>query len=79
MAARSDYRRHGLVNRLLEKIFQKGRDLGYKKSQIGVLIGNTPALRAYEKAGFKFFDEKRHPDFEATIKCPGIARLEKLL
>jgi ribosomal protein S18 acetylase RimI-like enzyme len=79
VAALPEYRRYGLVSGLLEEIFQKGRDLGYKKSQIGVLIGNTPARRAYEKAGFKFLDEKRHPDFEATIKCPGIARLERLL
>ena len=79
VATLPEYRRYGLVSKQLEKIFQKGQGLGYKKSQIGVLIGNTPAQRAYEKAGFKFLDEKRHPDFEATIKCPGVARLERLL
>jgi len=76
VAALPEYRRKGLVNRLLEEILLKGQNLGYKKSQIGVLIGNTPAKRAYEKAGFAFLDEKRHPDFEATLKCPGITRLE---
>jgi len=30
---------------------------------------------AYEKAGFKVADEKRHLDFEATVGEPGMRRL----
>jgi len=44
-------------------------------AQVSFYIGNTPAQRAYEKAGFKYHDEKRHPDFEAEIGCPGMVRL----
>jgi len=42
---------------------------------VGIDVGNTPAERAYRKAGFKYADEKRHPDFEALIGCPGMVRL----
>ena len=33
------------------------------------------AQKAYEKVGFKFFDEKRSADFEALIGSPGFRRL----
>jgi hypothetical protein len=52
-----------------------GRERGHTQSQIAVLIGNTPAQRAYESAGFRVADEKRHPDFERAIGSPGIRRL----
>jgi len=39
------------------------------------ISATTPAERAYKKAGFKYADEKRHPDFEALIGCPGMVRL----
>jgi hypothetical protein len=45
---------------------------GCIRAQIGVLINNTPARRAYEKSGFKFDSEKRDPGFEATFSTPGI-------
>ena len=44
-------------------------------ADIGVLIGNDPAQRAYEKAGFEVTGEKRHPEFEAVYRCPGIRSL----
>ena len=63
------------VSKLLEAILDKGRDQGFRLAQVGFYIGNTPAERAYKKAGFKYADEKRHPDFEALIGCPGMVRL----
>ena len=42
---------------------------------MGIDVGSTQAERAYRKAGFKYADEKRHPDFEALIGCPGMVRL----
>jgi len=73
VATLPEYRRKGLVDRLLAAILEKGRQEGFQKAQISIYIGNRPAQRAYEKHGFKIVDEKRHPDFEAEIGSPGMA------
>ena len=52
-----------------------GRSRGYRVGQISVMIGNTPAQRAYEKGGFKVADEKRHADFEKVVGEPGMRRM----
>jgi len=70
-----EFRRQGIVSRLLEKILAKGRKQGFRRAQINMYIGNTPAQKAYEKHGFKVVDEKRHPAFEEEIGSPGMARL----
>lgn len=70
-----EYRRMGAIDRLLELVLDEGRKKGFKLAQVSYYIGNTPAENAYNKAGFKFADEKRHPDFEALIGCPGMVRL----
>ena len=75
VAALPEYRRQGVVSRLLAEVLNRGRKSGYKRAQIGVLINNTPARRAYEKSGFKFDSEKRNPTFEATFSTPGISKL----
>jgi len=74
VATRPEFRRRGLVERLLEQILAVGRARGHRVAQISILIGNTPAERAYEKVGFRMADEKRTPEFEATIGAPGIRR-----
>jgi len=70
-----EFRRKGIVDKLLEEILEKGRKQGFRLAQINMYIGNFPAQRAYEKHGFKVIDEKRHPDFEAEIGSPGLTRL----
>ena len=70
-----EFRRKGIVGKLLEEILEKGRKQGFHLAQINMYIGNFPAQRAYEKHGFKVIDEKRHPDFEAEIGSPGMMRL----
>lgn len=75
VATRPEYRRRGAVSRLLEAILDKGRKQDFHLAQVSFYIGNTPAERAYRKAGFRYADEKRHPDFEAVIGCPGMVRL----
>ena len=75
VAARPEHRRKGVVNALLAEILNRGRESGYKRAQIGVLINNTPARRAYEKSGFTFVGEKRDPSFEAVFNTPGITKL----
>ncbi|MBM4463067.1 MAG: GNAT family N-acetyltransferase [Chloroflexi bacterium] len=75
VATLPEFRRQGVISRLLEAILNEGRRRGFRLAQVSLYIGNTRAQRAYEKAGFKFFDEKRHPDFEAEIGCPGMMRM----
>jgi GNAT superfamily N-acetyltransferase len=75
VATLPEFRRRGLIHVLLEEILEKGRHGGYQLAQTAFMIGNTPVQRAYEKVGFKIVDEKRHPDFEAALGSPGIARL----
>jgi ribosomal protein S18 acetylase RimI-like enzyme len=75
VATRPEYRRRGAVSKLLEAVLGEGRKQGFHLAEVSFYIGNTPAERAYRKAGFKYADEKRHPDFEALIGCPGMVRL----
>ena len=79
VATLPEFRRRGLTDRLLAEILDKGRRRGATIGDVGVLIGNDPAQRAYEKAGFAVIGEKRHPEFEAVYKCPGIRSLRRAL
>lgn len=77
VAADPAYRRRGLVDALLTQILERGRELGATQADIGVMIGNDPAQRAYVKAGFRVTGEKRHPDFESIWGCPGLRSLSR--
>jgi ribosomal protein S18 acetylase RimI-like enzyme len=79
VATHPDYRRRGLVDALLSEMLERGRQRGAARAGIGVMIGNHPAQRAYERAGFQVVDEKRHPDFEAVWGCPGLRSLSRTL
>ncbi len=68
-----EFRGRGIVNQLLLSILEKGRERGFEKAQIGYLLGNTRAQRSYERVGFKTVSDRRDPDFEAALDCPGIA------
>jgi GNAT superfamily N-acetyltransferase len=75
VATTRNARARGVATTLLRAILARGRAAGYTKSQIGYLIGNTPAQTVYERMGFETVDEKRHPDFETALGSPGIARM----
>lgn len=79
VATRPEFRRRGLVDTLLVEVLADGRRRGYERAQIGVLVGNTPAEAAYLKAGFRIDADRRHPDFEAAMGCPGIKQLRRAL
>jgi translation initiation factor 4G len=79
VATLPELRRRGLADLLLAEILEKGRTAGASVAEIGVFIGNDPAQRAYEKAGFVVVDEKRHPEFEDVYKSPGIRLLRRSL
>ncbi len=69
------FRRRGLVDRLLHEVIDRGVKRGATSIDIGVLIGNDPAQRAYEKAGFRVISEKRNAELEALWRTPGIRAL----
>ncbi len=75
VATKAEFRGRGLIRSLLEEILDEGRRKGYRRAQISLLIDNHPAQRAYESAGFKVEDEKRHPEFEMSFGSPGIRRM----
>lgn len=77
VATRPEYRRLGLIDRLMKEILDRGLGLGAKVSDISVLIGNDKAQRAYEKNGFAVCGEKVHPEFEAVYGTPGIRTLTR--
>ncbi len=75
VATLPEFRRTGVISKLIDAVLEKGRKQGFSLAQVSFYIGNTPAEQAYKKAGFRYVDEKRHPDFEAVIGCPGMIRL----
>jgi Acetyltransferases len=75
VAVRPEYRKKGVIDMLLQEVLNRGRKDRFKLAQIGVIIDNNPARRAYEKQGFKLDREKRHPGFEEVYGSPGVARL----
>ena len=74
VAVRPEHRGHGVAPALLERAFAVGRGRGFRDAQISFVIGNAPAERAYSKAGFRFVEERRHPDFQAAVGAPGLMR-----
>ena len=75
VATLPEFRRRGIVSRLLEEMLERGRNQGFRRAQVNIYIGNRAAQRAYEKHGFNVLDEKRDPVFEEEMGSPGMARL----
>ena len=65
------FRRRGLVDRLLEAVLDRGRQAGFARAGIGILIGNEPARCAYVKHGFESLGEYRSEEFERALVSPG--------
>ncbi len=68
-------RRRGYADALMAEILETGRARGHSIAQLTILIGNLAAQHAYEKAGFRAIDQKRHPDFEAALGAAGFMRM----
>lgn len=77
VGTKPEFRGTGVTVALIEKEFDVARKAGFKRVQISYFMGNTPAERAYTKAGFRFAEEKRAADFEAAMGIPGIRRLAR--
>jgi len=79
VATLPEYRRRGLVDRLLAAVLERGRERGARVADIGVFIGNDRAQRAYEKAGFALEHEVLDAGFEAAYGCPGVRGLTRAI
>ena len=79
VACHPEFRRQGLVERLVYAMLDRGRERGAKTADIGVFIGNDPAQRLYEKCGFTVVDEARDAAFEAAYGSPGAFYLRQSL
>lgn len=79
VATHPDFRRRGLVERLMYEMLDRGRERGATVGSIGVFIENDAAQRAYEKCGFKVIGETRNAEFEAAYGSPGARILEQPL
>jgi GNAT superfamily N-acetyltransferase len=75
VALRPEARGKGVAAQLLAAVLDRGREAGFAKAQITYLIGNTPAERSYERAGFIKVDQKCAPEFEAIFGRPGTVRM----
>ncbi len=67
-----EFRGNGLVQSLFGAVLDKGRTKGFKRAQITFVIGNSEAEKAYEKAGFRFHDERTDASFEQLFAAPGM-------
>lgn len=74
VATAEAYRGRGLVKAMIDAEIESARDANFKRMQVSFFMGNTPAERAYTKAGFKFAGQKTAPDFQAALGIPGVTR-----
>ena len=79
VATLPEFRRRGLVVRLMDAMLERARSRGAQLADIGVFIGNDPAQLAYEKSGFTAASEKRNAELERTWGSPGIRLLRRAL
>ena len=77
VATLPEFRRRGLVARLMDAMLERGVARGAGLSDIGVFIGNDSAQLAYEKAGYRMVSEKRSDELERTWGTPGIRLLRR--
>ncbi len=77
VATKPEFRRRGLVDKLLAENINRGRAKGATIGEVAVFIGNDNAQKAYEKMGFQAAEETVHSDFEAVYGCPGVRQLRR--
>ncbi|MCH7522995.1 MAG: GNAT family N-acetyltransferase [Chloroflexi bacterium] len=79
VATKPEFRRRGLVDKLLAEMMERGRRRGATVADISVFIGNDPAQRAYEKCGFAVIAERHDREFESVYGTPGTRTLRRSL
>ncbi len=76
-ATKPDDRRKGAATQLLEQMISEAKGQGFGKVQVNVYIGNEPAIKMFEKAGFSIAEEKPDEFFEKMIGATGMVSLTK--
>ncbi|HME71646.1 MAG TPA: GNAT family N-acetyltransferase [Myxococcota bacterium] len=79
VATLPQYRRLGLMDRLLRALLEQGAIVGHQLAQITYFIGNEPARRAYEKCGFRIHGARRSAEFESALGAPGLESSVRVL
>jgi len=72
-----DARRQGAASNLIEAQISEAKEKGFGKVQVSIFIGNEPAVKMYEKAGFTIVEEKADEFFEKMIGAPGMVSMAK--
>jgi ribosomal protein S18 acetylase RimI-like enzyme len=79
VATAPEFRRRGLIDRLMAEILDRGRTRGKRDGHISVFIGNDGAQRAYEKNGFVAYADSTNEQFESIYGCPGARHLRRAI
>jgi ribosomal protein S18 acetylase RimI-like enzyme len=73
------FRRHGILSALLDDAEHLARAGGFEFMQLGMMVGNTRARKAYEDSGFEVVETRISPDFEKLFNSPGMQLLKRKL
>ncbi len=76
VACLPEFRRRGLIERLLRTILETGRQRGHKIAYVSFYIGNLSAQRAYEKVGFVPHRTATSPIFRTLIDTDGLHKFK---
>ena len=71
VAARPEFRKRGLVRKLLEATLERGGARGLATAHVATYLGNEPAISVYRNVGFEFMADVRHVDYERKFGAPG--------
>ena len=69
------FRDNGFSAELLAMAIESAREQGLKGLQLTVLLGNDPAIRVYEKAGFELVKSKESKKFNKVFTSPGAGQM----
>lgn len=75
VATFEEYRGNGFTSELVYLAIDMARDGGFEGLQLDVMLGNEPAIGAYEKAGFKMEKTKENKKFEKVFSSPGVGEM----
>lgn len=68
---REDYRRQGIARKMLKRLMEDAKEIGVRNYTLEVRRSNLPAIKLYEKIGFKFEGVRpgfyEHPREDALI------------
>lgn len=76
-ATKPEARRQGTATQLIGQMIAEAKGQGFGKIQANVYIGNGPAIKMCEKAGFTIIEEKPDEFFERMIGAPGMVSLSR--